>query len=271
VTPARAGAALTQAWRAVEVANKLLLSSNASTSLDGEPGTTKTAVWSRPLPLSQVKGVGRLADATVNDVLVSALAGAFWTYLVEHDGTATDLTTMVPVNLQPLAAPPPPELGNQFTLVLMKLPSGTSAPLAGLAETKRRMDAIKRSPEVAITYQLLSAIGRAPKEVERFLVNFFADKAIGVTTNVVGPSEPRYFAGTKVSGLLAWAPTSGRQTFSACILTYDNTVRVGFKVDASTISDPERLVTAFEERIGSLMKISRSLTARDTPPRRPVA
>jgi hypothetical protein len=192
----------------------------------------------------------------VNDVLVSALAGAFCTYLVDHDGVATDVTTMVPVNLRPPADPAAPALGNQFTLVLMKLPSGMDAPLARLAETKRRMDAIKRSPEVAITFGLISAIGRAPKEMERVLVDFFAGKAVGVTTNVIGPNVPRYFAGTKVSGLLAWAPTSGRQTVSACILTYDNTVRVGFKVDTNTIPDPERLVAAFEERIGWLMRIA---------------
>jgi WS/DGAT/MGAT family acyltransferase len=253
--PQRASAALTQTWSTLGVLNKLLLSSNAHTSFDGEPGTAKTAVWSRPLPLPEVKRAGRLADATVNDVLISALAGAFWTYLVEHDGSATDLTTMVPVNVRPVADPPGPDLGNRFTLVLMKLPSGVGAPLARLAETKRRMDAIKRSPEVAITSAMISAIGKAPEEVKHVLVNFFAGKSIGVTTNVIGPNTQRFFAGTKVAGLLAWAPTSGRQTVSACILTYDNTVRVGFKVDATTIRDPERLAAAFEERIDWLLRI----------------
>lgn len=258
VSPGRVGDTLVQGWRAAGVVNKLLLGSNPVTSLGGEPGVDKTAVWSRPLPLADVKHVGRLAGATVNDVLVSALAGAIWTYLVDHDGAATDLTTMVPVNLRPLDGELPSDLGNRFALVLLKLPSGVSAPLARLAETKRRMDAIKHSPESAMAFGLIATIGRTVKDVERVLVNFFSGKAIGVTTNVAGPTAPRYLAGARIAGMLAWAPSSGRQTLTVCIVTYNDTVRVGFKVDTATVRDPEKLVGAFEAHIETLTCIARA-------------
>jgi diacylglycerol O-acyltransferase / wax synthase len=256
--PAGVGDALVQGWRGVGVLNKLLLDGNPATSLGGQPGVDKTVVWSRPLPLADVKHAGRLAGATVNDVLVSALAGAIWTYLVDHDGAATDLTTMVPVNLRPLDGTLPSELGNRFALVLLKLPSGVSAPLARLAETKRRMDTIKHSPESAMAFGLITAIGRTVKDVERVLVDFFAGKAIGVTTNVAGPSAPRYLAGAKIAGMLAWAPSSGRQTLTVCIVTYNDTVRVGFKVDAEVVRDPEKLVGAFEAHVDTLTCMARA-------------
>lgn len=256
--PARAGEVLAQAWRAAGVANKLVLTRNPPTVLAGEPGVHKTVVWSHPLPLADVKQVGRLAGATVNDVLVSALAGAIRTYLVDHDGTASDLATMVPVNVRPPGRTPPGDLGNRFALVLVKLPSGEGAPLARLAETKRRMDAIKHSPEVAMTFGVITTIGRTAKEVERVLVDFFAGKAIGVMTNVAGPTAPRYLAGTKINGVLAWAPISGRQTVGVCIFTYNGTVRVGFKVDTNTVRHPDKLVTAFEEHLDALARMSRA-------------
>lgn len=240
------------------MAGKLLLSRNPGTVLDREPGITKTTVWSRPLPLADVQHAGRLAGATVNDVLVGALAGALRAYLVDHDGVAVDVTTLVPVNIRTPVSAGPVRLGNRFTLVLMRLPSGVGTPLGRLAETKRRMDAIKRSPEVAMTFGLITTIGRIVKDVERPLVDFFAGKAIGVTTNVAGPTAPRYFAGSRVSGMLAWAPTSGRQTFSACILTYDDTIRVGFKVDSDAIPDPETLVAAFADQVGWLTRVARA-------------
>lgn len=247
---------LVQTWRTVGIANKLLLSHNPPTTLDGDPGVAKRTVWSRPIPLDDVKHIGRLAGATVNDVLMSSVAGAISTYLVDRGEVPTDLTTMVPVNVRPIDLPLPSELGNQFALVMLRLPSSMTKPLARLAETKRRMDQIKHSPEAIITFGLITAIGRTAKEVERVLVNFFADKAIGVTTNVAGPTSPRYLAGAKIAGVLAWVPSSGRQTVGVCIFTYNDTVRVGFKVDARTVPEPEKLVHAFDQEVDLLARMA---------------
>jgi hypothetical protein len=50
----------------------------------------------------------------------------------------------------PPAAELLPELENRFGLVLVRLPSGSVAPLERLAETKRRMHEIERSPEAML-------------------------------------------------------------------------------------------------------------------------
>jgi hypothetical protein len=50
----------------------------------------------------------------------------------------------------PPAAELLPELENSFGLVLVRLPSGSVAPLERLAETKRRMHEIERSPEAML-------------------------------------------------------------------------------------------------------------------------
>jgi hypothetical protein len=102
----------------------------------------------------------------VNDVLVAAVAGALSTYMAEHGGERVDVSTMVPVNVRPLDRPLPAELGNQFALVLFRLPTGTREPLARIAETKRRMDVIKDSPEVVFTFGLIKAIGRTGPELD---------------------------------------------------------------------------------------------------------
>jgi WS/DGAT/MGAT family acyltransferase len=250
--------AVTLARQVVHVADKLLLGSNPPTALGGHPEVEKRAVWSAPRPLAEVKNLGRLLGGTINDVMVGAVSGAISTYLVSHDGRATDLTTMVPVNLRPPGVPLPPELGNRFALVLLPLPTGVRRPLPRMAETKRRMDAIKCSPEALITFGLISAIGRTPPRLERELVNFFSGKAIGVTTNVAGPSTPRYLAGTRIAGLLGWVPGSGRQTLGVSIVTYDRTARVGFKADAAVIPDPELLVDAFEAELDELLRLARA-------------
>jgi hypothetical protein len=117
------------------------------------------------------------------------------------------------------------------------------------------MDAIKHSPEALLTFGMIRGVGRTGPEIERFLVDFFANKASGVTTNVPGPRTPRYVAGARITALLGWAPESGDQTLGTCIFTYDGRVHVGFKVDTGVIARPEELVAAFEAELAALCRL----------------
>ena len=155
---------------------------------------------------------------------------------------------MVPVNLRPLDEPLPRELGNRFALVFLRFPSSDATPLGRLALTKARMDWLKASPEAALTFALISVIGRTTGALERRVVDFFADKAIGVTTNVAGPRQVRHLAGVPVTGVLGWVPGSGRHTLGFCIVTYADTVRIGIMADESVVPDPEALLAPSRTR-----------------------
>jgi hypothetical protein len=162
----------------------------------------------------------------------------------------------VPVNLRPLDVPLPRELGNKFALAMLPMPTGARTPLDRLRSSKQRMDGIKASPEAMITFGLINAIGMTRSGIERGLVDFFSDKAIGVTTNVMGPLHHRYLAGSRIEGILGWVPGSGRQTVGVCIFSYDDAVRVGFKVDATVVPDADRLVEAFDDQVDELARVA---------------
>jgi diacylglycerol O-acyltransferase / wax synthase len=257
------------------VTGKLLLVDSPPSPLSGAPGPAKRVAWTGSRPLDDVKHVGRLAGATVNDVLVATVSDALARYQRSRGAEPVDLVTMIPVDLRTPGEPLPRELGNKFALVFLQMPSGEYAPLQRLALAKTRMDDIKRSPEAVITFGLITAIGCTNRDVERILIDFFSNKAIGVTTNVPGPQSRRYLAGVPLAGVLGWVPGSGRQALGVCIHTYNGSVRVGFKVDATIVPDPAKLVHAFDEALDELLRItgrrtgSRSLDPRDaltTPP-----
>lgn len=239
--------------RTGQVVADLLLTHSPENVFSGMPGARKRVVWTEPLPVADLKTVGRLAGATLNDVLLSAVAGALHRYQRDRGAAPVDLVTMVPVNVRPLDQPLPRELGNRFALVFVRFPSGRAAPLGRLAETKRRMDWLKASPEAALTLGLMTVIGRTTRSLERHIVDFFADKAIGVTTNVAGPTAVRTLAGVPMSGVLGWVPGSGRHTVGVCIYTYAGNVRVGFMVDAAVVPDPGALLGAFEDEVAGLV------------------
>ncbi len=247
-------AAIRSGLSGIGVLRKLLVTRNPESALAGAAGAHKLAVWSDPIDLQLIKEIAKDSEATVNDVLVSALAGSLERYQSERRGRSVEIPTMIPVNLRPMHLPLPRELGNRFALVLLLLPSGLTSPAARLAETKRRMDKIKRSPEPVITFALIQGIGLLGRRLSRILVTFFSGKASGVTTNVPGPREHRYLAGTRITSLLGWVPGSGDQTLGTCIFTYAGTVRVGFKTDSSVIPDPERILKAFHEEIDDLQR-----------------
>jgi diacylglycerol O-acyltransferase len=239
--------------RSGQVVADLLLTTNPSSAVGGSPGHRKRIVWTEPLPLSGLKQTGRLVGATLNDVLLSAVAGALHTYQQQRPGEPVDLVTMVPVNLRPLDEPLPRELGNRFALLFLRFPSSESTPLGRLALTKARMDWLKASPEAALTFALISVIGRTTGMLERRVVDFFADKAIGVTTNVAGPRQVRHLAGVPVTGVLGWVPGSGRHTLGFCIFTYADTVRIGILADEAVVARPEDLLDALEDEVDLLV------------------
>ena len=253
--PSYAVEALTTAWQTGQIADKLLLSRVPDSPLSSPPGVAKRAVWSEPRPLPDIKLVGRVAGATVNDVLVGAVSAAISHYLTDRGHDPSDMTTMVPINVRG-GQPLPRELGNKFALVMLPLPTSRLAPLERLAEAKRRMDSIKHSPEALLTFGLITAIGRTNTTIAKQFVDFFAAKAIGVTTNVAGPRTGRHLAGTKISGILGWVPGSGPQTLGVCIISYDGVVRVGFKADAAAVTDPEKLVHAFDAEMDTLVRLA---------------
>lgn len=250
--PARFDDAINLATSTPDIVNKLLLAGTPASPLTGAVGVEKVAVWSEPHDLGAIKEAGRRMDATINDVMVAALAGALRAHIINHDGDPRDLSTMVPVNLRPLDRPLPRELGNKFALVVLSLPVGAETPQERLAATKTRMDVIKSSPEAVITFGVIEALGAISPQLARTMIDFFSAKGMGVTTNVPGPRWERYFAGVPVTSVLGWAPSAGIQTLNECIFSFDGTIRVGFKADRENVPDPHGLVAAFDTELKAL-------------------
>ena len=139
----------------------------------------------------------------------------------------------MPVNLRPLERAD--DLGNEFGLIYLTLPVGEPEAAERLRLVKQRMDEIKRSPEPLVAFQVLNALGLAPREMADTLINMFGAKSTAVMTNVAGPRQPIYFAGRKVESVLFWVTQSGRMGLGVSILSYNGRVVVGVATDAGLV------------------------------------
>jgi len=119
------------------------------------------------------------------------------------------------------------------------------------------MDRIKHSPEGAISYGLLGALGKTAPQVEKRLIDVFSSRGTAVITNVPGPREKVFLAGTPVAGVLVWAPSSGGIPMTVSIFSYAGEVTVGLMVDTGLIPDPDEIVRGFETELRALLRLKR--------------
>lgn len=238
----------------VGTVGKFVLSGRSvKTVWSGTPSEEKDAGWAPVVNLVDVKAIGRATGTTVNDVMLSAVAGALTRYLRERgDNEVDEVIWMIPVSVQAVEPGVPKELGNHFALVALRMPLGIDSVPARLKEMHHRMDRIKNSDEAILTFGIQRTIAQAPQKIAVGLTNFFADKAVGVLTNVPGPRTAMSLAGSRVDGVLGWAPCSGDQPMTVCIFSYNGRVSVGFGTDKTLIPDVMRLSELFDEEFKSM-------------------
>jgi len=225
----------------------LLMSDDTHTRLKGTPGGRKAFAWNDPLPLDEVKAVCRGMGASVNDVLLSCVAGALRRYLLGRgDEVAEDceIRAMVPVNLRP-ASEPIHELGNRFGLVPLCLPVGIANPVARVSEVRRRMADLKASYQPIVAYVMLGAAGVLPHTLQTQILEYLGNKGSAVMTNVPGPTETINMAGVPLSRMMFWVPQSGDIGIGVSILSYAGGVQFGVMSDVALCPDPQAIIDGF--------------------------
>jgi WS/DGAT/MGAT family acyltransferase len=240
----------------------LLMPADPHTRFKGPLVAEKHVAWSRPVPVDTLKRVGKATGSTINDVLMSCLAGALRRYLLSRDGQVDrdlNIRGVVPVNLRPLEDAH--HLGNQFGLVFLGLPLGIEDPLDRIFEVRKRMNAIKHTPEAYLAFQILRALGLAPKQVFDLVVNLFGMKGTAVVTNVIGPRTPITFAGVKMRQSMFWVPCAGHLGLGVSLLSYAENVWLGVQADAGLIPDPDTVLEGFYAEIEALLELERATHA----------
>jgi diacylglycerol O-acyltransferase / wax synthase len=232
---------------ASELAWLLLMPSDSQTRFKGKPHGQKRVAWTKPLRLKEVKAASHALGCSINDILLSCVAGALRGYL-EARGDETDgveVRSLVPINLRPPGEED--QLGNKFGIIAVELPVGIENALERLYEVRRRMLALKNSYEPPVTLGLFNALGYAPKVVQDQLFDMLLQRATAVMTNVPGPAEPISIAGSRVKQVMFWVPQSGDIGMGVSILSYAGKVQFGLITDVALTPDPEEIVDRFEK------------------------
>jgi len=238
--------------RARVAVESVLTSSEPASPLRRPLTGTRRLSYTSPVEVETLKAIGAPAEATINDVMVTALAGAVRRELLDDELTSSipPVRAIVPVDLR--SATQALELGNAFGLTFLSLPIDETTPMDRLRTAKERMDAIKQSPEASVFFHILGLFGQLPHAVQDLASSFFANKASMVMTNVVGPTNDRTLAGHSVENMVFWVPHPVSLGTGISILSYGGRVSVGVVADAGIGLDPRRLTAGIETELDVL-------------------
>ncbi len=164
--------------------------------------TNQRAFATTSIPLGEVKAIGKLLNATINDMVLLLCAGALRRYLQDYDALpAKSLVAAVPVSLR---AEGDTSSDNQAFMLLCQLGTQIKDPIARLAAIKESIakgKAFTGASKAAIPLDFPSLgapwlmSGVASLYGRSRLANSIPPIANVVISNVPGPQIPLYMAG----------------------------------------------------------------------------
>jgi WS/DGAT/MGAT family acyltransferase len=229
-------------------------------SLNGPIGPHRRWAWTDG-KFEEFKAVRAALGGTVNDVVLTAIAGGFRDLLKGRGELSSEklvVRSMVPVSVRR-----PGERNrqdNQVSAVFVDLPVGLPDPKDRLASIRGQMDEYKKTMQAVdarsiiamgdyVAPTLLSMGVRAALQAGQFWCQ-------AVTTNVPGPRIPLYVLGKRMVSAHAYVPIAGGTRCSIGIFSYLNTMTFGINADFDGYPDIDVLSGGIRRSIDQLLKIA---------------
>lgn len=255
------------------IALRALLRPRASGALAARPSGRKLAACARSVPLQEVRAIGRATRCSVNDVLASSVAAAMRARELELGTPEARLprhaVAVVPINTR--RAGQAVAMENEFAVLFVPLPCAQPlAPVARLQRTHAELWRIKESVEphaMALAARLIHRLLPAP--LNKWVVDYGADRAHLVLSTLPGPQKPVAWAGKAVRAVRFWSPTRAQVCVTASAFSYAGSVELCVQTDAAADDDPAALCRLFLEAFEQLRADalgSGGLKAQHQPP-----
>jgi diacylglycerol O-acyltransferase len=244
------------------------LTTTTPTTLEGL--ITPHRAWAHSsIPIDVIRAIRKEVDATLNDVVLGVLAGAYRDLLVHRgeDADTTVLRTLVPVSVR--APDAQGVLDNRVSAILLELPVHLADPLARVQLVHEEMQRLKASHmsdagELIVRLGDLAppmVVGPLMRAATRLLAEAPQRSVNTVTTNVPGPQFPLYCLGREMLEYYPYVPLSHGVRVGTAILSYNGQLAFGVTGDFDAAPDIDVLAAAIPVGFEAL----RSLVAHAPP------
>ncbi len=204
--------------------------------------------------LEQFRQVKRERQATINDVILAAVAGGLGRYMRRHE-LVTDglvLKALVPVSVRDAADHG--VLGNRIAAMWAPLPVGIEDPFERLQQIAGAMTAVKRSGQAVGARALTELAGFASPTLVAQASRLQARQRLFnlVVTNVPGPQQPLYLLGRRMQAIYPLVPLAANTALGIAVLSYDGRLNFGLNADYDALADLEALASDLSAAIDEI-------------------
>lgn len=200
--------------------------------------------------LDRLKAIRRAAGASVNDVLLAAVALMLEEYL--GAGAPERAVALVPVSVRGPAADG--ELGNRISTAFVDLPL-RGEPLERVRQVAEVTSGLRESAQVRAGALVVGAAGLAPPIVSSLTARALAGPRLFnlVVSNVPGPQQTFFLDGVPLREVFPAVPLNPRnQALSIGMLSYDGGVGVGLLADRDALPDVAEAAAGLERAVARL-------------------
>jgi diacylglycerol O-acyltransferase / wax synthase len=199
--------------------------------------------------LDDLKRVKDAHGGTVNDVILSIVAGGIGRYLRARgsDTSELELVAMVPVSVR--AAEEHGALGNRISAMMAPLPVWCEDPVERLQLMSAEMGDLKSSGQAVGAEILTKLTDFAPSTIVSQAARLQPAQRFFnlVVTNVPGPQFPLYVLGRKMESIFPMVPLARRQALCVGIMSYNGQVNFGLIGDYDAMADLDSFALDLEE------------------------
>jgi WS/DGAT/MGAT family acyltransferase len=204
------------------------------------------------IELAALKAVRSRYGGTVNDVVLSIVAGAIGRFLRRRGGEVDnlDFRVMVPINVRDAATQR--DVGNRVAMMVVRLPLAERDAVRRLERTVEETRRSKRSHQAlgirsiedlsdATFTTLMSEFGRLTAMTRPYNL---------IVTNVPGPTFPVYVAGARMTACYPLVPLFANQALGIALFSYDGRLYWGFNADWDALPDLHDFVESVDHELG---------------------
>jgi diacylglycerol O-acyltransferase / wax synthase len=208
-------------------------------------------------PIARILQVGKAADATVNDVVLTMCSGALRTYL-QNENALPDapLVAMVPVSLHGEESGSGDGGGNSVGVVMCNLGTHLDDPVERLGTVHQSMldgkDAMQGMTQLQM--MAMSALGVSPLALYPLLrLDGKARPPFNlVISNVPGPRKPMYWNGARLDGLYPLSIVLDGQALNITVTSYSEEIAFGLTGCRRSVPHLQRLLTYLDDELTAL-------------------
>jgi diacylglycerol O-acyltransferase len=261
--PAAANERSQQVMNAVASTMPSLLQPAPRMPFNGPLSPERRFAWAE-FPFADIRSIRSALGGTINDVVLTVIAGALGRYLRahHHPTEGVEVRAMCPVSMR---RPDERSPGNLVSMMFAPLYVGMIDPVERLAAERAAMDRLKSQDQAGGLYSLSQMLNRVPAAWQAVVAQLTVPNTMlnTVSTNVPGPQIPLYLGGRK---LIGWYPlgllASDIGLFNA-ILSYNQVLTIGATVDPKLMPDVWFYMSCLKESFAELREAATRATAAE--------